>query len=70
MQRDKDFLLDILQASRLACQYTRGKSYEDFHADIQLQDAVIRRIEIIGEAARRVSKKRPERQIRVYSGAK
>ena len=30
---------------------------EDFYRDIQCQDAVIRRIEIIGEAARRVSDK-------------
>ena len=55
MQRDKEYLLDILDASRLAIQYVQGKSLEDFLSDIQCQDAVIRRLEIIGEAARRVS---------------
>ncbi len=55
MQRDKEYLLDILEASKLAIQYVQGKSLEDFLSDIQCQDAVIRRLEIIGEAARRVS---------------
>jgi uncharacterized protein with HEPN domain len=29
--------------------------WDEFYEDIQVQDAVIRRIEIVGEAARRVS---------------
>jgi len=33
----------------------RGKMREEFLADVQLQDAVIRRLAIIGEAAKRVS---------------
>ena len=45
----------MLDAAKLAVQYTAGISYEDFLADIQCQDAVIRRIELIGGAARRVS---------------
>jgi uncharacterized protein with HEPN domain len=32
-------------------------TFEDFINDLQCQDAVIRRLEIIGEAARRVSEK-------------
>ena len=32
-----------------------AKSWDEFYGDIQCQDAVVRRIEIIGEAARRVS---------------
>lgn len=35
--------------------YARVVTEEQFLRDIQLQDSVIRRIEIIGEAARRVS---------------
>ena len=54
MQRDKEYLLDILDAAKLAIQYVQKKSLEDFLSDIQCQDAVIR-LEIIGEAARRVS---------------
>jgi uncharacterized protein with HEPN domain len=55
MQRDRGYLLDIIDACTLAVQYVKGKSLEDFLSDIQCQDAVIRRLEIIGEAARRIS---------------
>jgi len=55
MPRDHAYLLDILEAARLALGYVQGVSREAFLRDIQLQDSVIRRIEIIGEAARRIS---------------
>jgi len=55
MARDSVYLLDILEAARLAVSYLRGVSHEAFLRDTQRQDSVIRRIEIIGEAARRVS---------------
>ncbi|MCX9013086.1 MAG: DUF86 domain-containing protein [Candidatus Methanoperedens sp.] len=55
MQRDREYLLDILEAAKLAIEYINGKTREEFFSDIQCQDAVIRRLEIIGEAARRIS---------------
>ena len=55
MPRDSEYLLDILEAARLAMTYVAEKTKEEFEADIQYQDAVIRRLEIIGEAARRIS---------------
>jgi len=55
MPRDQVYLLDILQAARLAVSYVEGVQAEAFLRDTRLQDSVIRRIEIIGEAARRVS---------------
>jgi uncharacterized protein with HEPN domain len=55
MERDRIYLLDILEAARLAIAYVEDITVEAFLQDIQCQDAVIRRIEIIGEAARRVS---------------
>jgi uncharacterized protein with HEPN domain len=55
MQRDSEFLLDILEAAKLAVSYVGEKSKEDFLKDVQCQDAVIRRFEIIGEASRRIS---------------
>ena len=55
MERDQVYLLDILEAARLAVSYVREVSKEAFLRDTQLQDSVIRRIEIIGEAARRIS---------------
>ncbi len=57
MQRDREYLLDILEAAKLALSYIGEKIREDFLEDIQCQDAVIRRLEIIGEAARRISDK-------------
>jgi uncharacterized protein with HEPN domain len=55
MDRDRAYLLDILSAARLALSYVEGVAKDAFLADTQRQDSVIRRIEIIGEAARRVS---------------
>ncbi len=55
MPRDRESLLDILDAARLACQYLADKGPAQWAEDIQCQDAVVRRLEIIGEAARRLS---------------
>lgn len=55
MSRDDAYLLDILQAAKLAVVYLRDGTLEAFLQDTQVQDSVIRRLEIIGEAARRVS---------------
>jgi len=55
MQRDQVYLVDILEAARLAASYVEGVQEATFLGDTQLQDSVIRRIEIIGEAAGRVS---------------
>ncbi len=55
MQRDKAYLLDILEAAKLALSYVGNISKEDFFDDLQCQDAVIRRLEIIGEASGRIS---------------
>lgn len=55
MSRDREYLLDIFEAAKLALSYVAGKNKEQFVKDTQCQDAVIRRLEVIGEAARRVS---------------
>ena len=55
MRRDAVYLIDIIEAAKLVMSYVTEKSKEDFLADSQCQDAVIRRLEIIGEAARRIS---------------
>lgn len=52
---DKAHLIDILGAAKLALSYIAKKTSDIFTDDLQCQDAVIRRLEIIGEAARRVS---------------
>jgi uncharacterized protein with HEPN domain len=55
MRRDDAYLLDILDAARLALQYVSGTTLQDFLVDVKSQDAVIRRFIVIGEAARRIS---------------
>ena len=55
MGRDQEYLLDILEAAKLAVSYTRSVTQEEYLQDTQLQDSVIRRLEIIGETARRIS---------------
>ena len=60
MQRDREYLLDILEAAKLALAYVSGKTREEFLQNTQCQDAVVRRLEIIGEASRRVSSETQE----------
>ncbi len=50
MQRDKEYLLDIQEAAKLALTYIANKTKEDFLKDIQCQDAVIRRLEPLQRA--------------------
>lgn len=52
---DKDFLSDIQEAARRVATYTAGMTYEAFLADTRTQDAVVRNLEIIGEATRNLS---------------
>lgn len=55
MRRDETYLLDILIAARRAMSYMEGITREKFQRNEMLQDAVTRPLEIIGEAAGRVS---------------
>lgn len=48
----KTYIEHMLECVRLARQYTQGLSREEFISSPQLQDAVVRRIEILGEAAK------------------
>ncbi len=51
--KDVKILLDhILECIKLIENYIKEQSKDDFINSIQLQDAIIRRIEIIGEAAK------------------
>ena len=53
--RDAASLLDVLPGARLARAYVAGTTLEACVADRQCQDAVVRRLEVLGEAARCVS---------------
>ena len=55
MPRDDAYLLDILIAARQARAFLEGVTWEEFVQSELHQSAVLRPLEIIGEAARRVS---------------
>ena len=55
MQRDIACILDIQHEAKTALGFVAGKTFEEFENDLQCQYAVIRGIEVMGEAAARVS---------------
>jgi len=54
-ERDPANLWDMREAALLVRQFLMGKTYSEFSIDRLLRSAVERELEIIGEAARRVS---------------
>lgn len=52
---DATTLLDILQSARLIQKFSKELTQEDFEQNDMLQDAVVYRLAIIGEATVRVS---------------
>jgi uncharacterized protein with HEPN domain len=55
MERDLHSLLDMLQSAQIVADYLQGRSQNELTTDLQLQDAIIHRLLIIGEASKRVS---------------
>ena len=54
-ERDAAHLWDMLNAADNVSQFMQGVSFDNFMRERKLQAAVEREVEIIGEAARRVS---------------
>jgi uncharacterized protein with HEPN domain len=54
-ERDVSYLWDMLDSARRALEFTRGSSLADYADNAMLHLAVERAIQIIGEAANRVS---------------
>lgn len=52
---DQEFLDDIREALQRITRYVAGVTYTSFVADTKTQDAVIRNLEILGEATKRLS---------------
>ena len=52
---DRKFLLDILEACNRIIDFIKNIIYDVFIEDIKTQDAVLRNIEIIGEAVKNTS---------------
>lgn len=49
-----DYLEDILDATEKAMQFIRGMTYEQFVSDFKTTFAVVRALEVIGEATKRI----------------
>lgn len=55
LPREHSYLLDMLNAAKLAQDFVANVDWETFKSDLMRQAAVTRQLEIIGEAARRIS---------------
>ncbi|MBS3909086.1 MAG: DUF86 domain-containing protein [Actinobacteria bacterium] len=55
MWRDEAFLLDILIAAKRTRKFISGLEWENFQKDELRSDAIMRNLEIIGEAANKIS---------------
>lgn len=55
MSRNQESLIDIAEAIKLIFQYVEGTDLKTLAANIEKQDAILRRITIIGEATKRLS---------------
>lgn len=53
--RDQGYLVDILEAAQLLEAFIAGMSQAEFMVDWKTQAAVVRQLEIIGEATKRLS---------------
>lgn len=50
----RDYLEDICQAARKALEFVEGVGYKDFVADDKTVYAVVRALEIVGEATKKI----------------
>ncbi len=67
--REQDYLRHIEEAIARIQRYLDGKTENDFLSDDLIQDAVIRNLEIIGEAVSKLGG-RPEGSIQLYPMAR
>jgi uncharacterized protein with HEPN domain len=56
MSHDKASMHDIIESFELAMRYLGGRTAQELGADSEKLDAIIRRIEIIGEATKRLTR--------------
>ena len=54
-RRDRDYLSDSTEAITRIEEYAKGLTYSDFMQDKKTQDAVVRNLEVIGEAAKGIT---------------
>ncbi len=54
-RHDRLYLYDIIECCDRVANYVRGISEEDYHINAMLQDALVRNIEVVGEAVKNLS---------------
>ena len=54
-RHDRRYLYDIIECRDRVADYVRGVSEEDYHVNPMLQDALVRNIEVVGEAVKNLS---------------
>ncbi len=54
-RQDRDYLGDIQEAIQRIAAYTAGLTFEQFLKDTKTQDAIVRNLEVIGEATKNLS---------------
>jgi uncharacterized protein with HEPN domain len=52
MRDGNAILFDLVDSARLAVEYVGSMSFADFQCNVMAQDAVIRRLTVVGEAAK------------------
>jgi uncharacterized protein with HEPN domain len=54
-RRDKEYLADLVEAVHRIIDYSKDLTYVEFLADKKTQDAVLRNLQVIGEAVKKLS---------------
>jgi uncharacterized protein with HEPN domain len=55
LRRDASYLADIVEAIQRIAGYILGLDYDQFLDDVRTQDAVLRNLQVIGEATKKLS---------------
>lgn len=62
---DRAHLWDMLAAAKAVVGFVQGRTLEEYLSDLMLRSAVERQVEIIGEAARRISNEYQDQQAQI-----